>query len=90
MRRDNRLGPTLVALLLLGSARAAEVPAPRSPARPGPDQIAFTLFLIGDGSVHYGEIMNVIDAAVGGGVTKIGIVTEGMRQEAAAAAAKGK
>ena len=48
MRRDNRLGPTLVALLLLGSARAAEVPAPRSPARPGPDQIAFTLFLIGD------------------------------------------
>lgn len=41
-----------------------------------------TLFVIGAGSVRYGEIMAVIDAAMGAGVTKVGIVTEGMRQEA--------
>jgi hypothetical protein len=33
--------------------------------------------------VTYGEIMAVIDAAMGAGVTKVGIVTEGMRREAA-------
>jgi biopolymer transport protein ExbD len=42
-----------------------------------------TLFLIGDGSVLYGEIMTVIDAAMGAGVTKIGVITDGMRREAA-------
>jgi biopolymer transport protein TolR len=41
-----------------------------------------TLFIIGAGSVRYGEIMAVIDAAMGAGVTKVGIVTEGMREEA--------
>jgi len=39
-----------------------------------------TLFLIGAGSVRYGEIMAVIDAAVGAGVEKIGVVTDGMRR----------
>jgi biopolymer transport protein ExbD len=47
-----------------------------------------TLFVLGAGSVPYGEIMQVIDAAVGAGVQKVGIVTDGMRQEAAAAATK--
>ena len=42
-----------------------------------------TLFLIGAGSVRYGEIVAVIDAAVGAGVDKVGIVTDGMRQAAA-------
>lgn len=42
-----------------------------------------TLFLIGAGSVRYGEIVQVIDAAVSAGVEKVGIVTEGMRREAA-------
>lgn len=42
-----------------------------------------TLFLIGAGSVPYGEIVAVIDAAVGAGVEKVGIVTDGMRREAA-------
>lgn len=42
-----------------------------------------TLFLIGASTVRYGEIMAVIDAAVGAGVEKVGIVTEGMRREAA-------
>ena len=41
-----------------------------------------TLFIIGAGSVRYGEIMAIIDAAVGAGVTKVGIVTDGMRLEA--------
>lgn len=41
-----------------------------------------TLFLIGAGTVRYGEIMQVIDAAMGGGVEKIGVVTDGMREEA--------
>jgi len=41
-----------------------------------------TLFVIGAGAVRYGEIMSVIDAAMGAGVTKVGIVTEGMRTEA--------
>jgi len=42
-----------------------------------------TMFLIDAGSVRYGEIMAVIDAAMGGGVEKVGIVTDGMRREAA-------
>jgi biopolymer transport protein ExbD len=42
-----------------------------------------TLFLIGAGTVPYGDIVNVIDAAVGAGVEKVGIVTEGMRRDAA-------
>ena len=39
-----------------------------------------TLFLIGDGSLRYAEIIAVIDAAKGAGVEKVGIVTEGMRK----------
>jgi biopolymer transport protein ExbD len=47
-----------------------------------------TLFLIGAGSVRYGEIMSVIDAAMGAGVEKVGVVTDGMRAEAAGQAAQ--
>jgi biopolymer transport protein ExbD len=39
-----------------------------------------TMFLIGAGTLRYGEITDVIDAAKGAGVEKIGIVTEGMRK----------
>ena len=42
-----------------------------------------TLFLIGASTVRYGEIMQVIDAAVGAGVEKVGIVTAGMQRDAA-------
>ena len=42
-----------------------------------------TMFLIGAGTVRYGEIMAVIDAAMAAGVEKVGIVTDGMRREAA-------
>ena len=41
-----------------------------------------TLFIIGDPLVKYGDIMQIIDAAMGAGVKKVGVVTEGMRQEA--------
>ena len=39
-----------------------------------------TMFLIGDPSLRYAEIIAVIDAAKGAGVEKVGIVTEGMRK----------
>jgi biopolymer transport protein TolR len=41
-----------------------------------------TLFVIGDGSLKYGEVARIIDAATGAGVTRIGIVTEEMRRQA--------
>ena len=50
-----------------------------------------TLFLIGAGNVRYGEIMVVIDAAIGAGVEKkIGVVTDGMRREGAGGGAGGQ
>jgi biopolymer transport protein TolR len=35
-----------------------------------------TLFLRGDGSLRYGEVVEVIDAARGAGVTRVGVVTD--------------
>ena len=42
-----------------------------------------TMFIVGDPSLRYGQIVSVIDAAKGAGVEKVGIVTMGMRNEAA-------
>ena len=42
-----------------------------------------TMFIVGDPSLRYGQIVQVIDAAKGAGVEKVGIVTEGMRKAAA-------
>jgi biopolymer transport protein ExbD len=39
-----------------------------------------TLYVMGDGSLPYGRIVEAIDAAKGAGVTRVGIVTENMRQ----------
>ena len=39
-----------------------------------------TMFIIGAGTLHYKDIVEVIDAAKGAGVEKVGIVTEGMRK----------
>jgi biopolymer transport protein TolR len=39
-----------------------------------------TMFIIGDPTLRYAEIIAVIDAAKGAGVDKVGIVTEGMRK----------
>ena len=41
-----------------------------------------TMFIIGAGTLRYRDIINVIDAAKGAGVEKVGIVTEGMRKAA--------
>jgi len=43
-----------------------------------------TMFIIGDGALRYKDIVDVIDAAKGAGVEKVGIVTEGMRKAAGA------
>ena len=43
-----------------------------------------TMFLIAAGTLRYRDIVEVIDAAKGAGVEKIGIVTEGMRKAAGA------
>ena len=39
-----------------------------------------TMFIMGAGTLRYGEIVEVIDAAKGAGVEKVGIVTEGVRR----------
>lgn len=38
-----------------------------------------TLYVMGDGTLRYRAIVEVIDAAKGAGVTSVGVVTEGMR-----------
>jgi biopolymer transport protein ExbD len=38
-----------------------------------------TMFIAAAGNLTYGEIVEVIDAAKGAGVEKVGIVTEAMR-----------
>jgi biopolymer transport protein ExbD len=48
-----------------------------------------TMFIAAAGTLRYGEIINVIDAAKGAGVEKVGIVTEGMRRAAGASASPG-
>jgi biopolymer transport protein TolR len=41
-----------------------------------------TMFIAGAPTLRYGDIVEVIDAAKGAGVDKVGIVTEGMRKAA--------
>jgi biopolymer transport protein ExbD len=43
-----------------------------------------TMFIMGAGTLRYKDIVDVIDAAKGAGVDKVGIVTEGMRKAAGA------
>ena len=43
-----------------------------------------TMFIAAAGNLRYGEVIEVIDAAKGAGVTKVGIVTEGMRRRGGA------
>jgi biopolymer transport protein ExbD len=42
-----------------------------------------TLYVSGAGSLRYGDIVTVIDAAKGAGVTRVGVITDGMRRAAA-------
>jgi biopolymer transport protein ExbD len=46
-----------------------------------------TLFLICAGTLRYGEVVSVIDAAKAAGLERVGIVTEGMQRAAARPAA---
>ena len=48
-----------------------------------------TLFLIGAASLPYRDVVTVIDAARAAGVSKVGVVTNGMRAQAGVAAAGG-
>ena len=41
-----------------------------------------TLFIAAAGTLRYGEVVDVIDAAKGAGVQRVGIVTTGMRRAA--------
>jgi len=43
-----------------------------------------TMFIIGAASLKYGDIVEVIDAAKGAGVEKVGIITEAMQKAAGA------
>src|SRR4029453_10937339 len=44
------------------------------------ERINKTLYIAGDGSLRYGEIVAVIDASKGAGINRVGIITEGMRR----------
>jgi len=39
-----------------------------------------TLYVAGAGTLRYADIVAVIDASRGAGVTRVGIITEGMRR----------
>jgi biopolymer transport protein ExbD len=41
-----------------------------------------TMFIVAAGTLRYGDIVEIIDAAKGAGVEKVGIVTDGMRAAA--------
>ena len=45
-----------------------------------------TLYVSGAASLRYGDIVTVIDAAKGAGVTRVGVITDGMRRAAAGGA----
>ena len=55
------------------------IPTFSTPA-PLADRHDKTLFVMGDGRLPYGRIVEAIDAAKGAGVEKVGIVTESMRR----------
>ena len=46
------------------------------------DRTDKTLFIAAAGTLRYGDVVRVIDAAKGAGVVRVGIVTEGMRRPA--------
>jgi biopolymer transport protein ExbD len=46
------------------------------------DRYDKTLYVSGAGSLRYGDVVAVLDAAKGAGVERIGVITEGMRRAA--------
>ena len=49
-----------------------------------PVSLGQSMFIAGAGTLRYKRIVEVIDAAKGAGVDRVGIVTDRMRREAAA------
>jgi biopolymer transport protein TolR len=43
-------------------------------------RVTKTMYIMADGRLRYGDIVQVIDAAKGAGVNRVGIVTEAMRR----------
>jgi biopolymer transport protein TolR len=41
-----------------------------------------TLYILGDGKLRYGAIVEVMDIAKGAGVSRVGVITDGMRPAA--------
>jgi biopolymer transport protein ExbD len=41
-----------------------------------------TLFIAAAGALRYGDVVDVIDAARGAGIQRVGIITDGMRRKA--------
>ena len=73
---DRRLSINHQDVALAGlQARLADIFAPRRDK---------TLYVIGDASLPYQAIVDVLDAAKGAGVDRVGIITEGMRKAAGA------
>jgi biopolymer transport protein ExbD len=46
------------------------------------ERVDKTLFIAAAGTLKYGDVVSVIDAAKGAGVQRVGIVTDGMRRAA--------
>ena len=44
------------------------------------ERVNKTLYIAGDGTLRYGDIVAVIDASKGAGVSRVGIITDGMRR----------
>ena len=61
------------------SALFGQQPAANAPKVVEVDKLADNLFVMAAGSLRYGDIVGVIDAARGAGVTRVGIVTDRMR-----------
>ena len=40
-----------------------------------------TLYIAADGSLHYGQVVSVIDAAKGAGIARVGVITDAMRKQ---------
>jgi biopolymer transport protein ExbD len=43
-----------------------------------------TLYVLAAGSLRYGAVIEIIDAAKGAGVSRVGVITDGMRKAAGA------
>jgi biopolymer transport protein TolR len=43
-------------------------------------RVTKTMYIMADGRLRYGDVVQVIDAAKGAGVNRVGIVTESMRR----------